>query len=126
MDDEKKKILVIEDNELSRKTLMKLLELEGYEVAGAENSQEAFCIAKQNRFELIISDVRLPGGMDGIDVLKNIRQMSDFPSKMFVITAYADEEASQRAEKLGVDGYFFKPFNIPEFLESVRKITAGL
>lgn len=124
MEKEKKKILVIEDDELSRRTLMKLLEREGYEVAGVENGQEAFHLVKENNFELIIADVRLPGGMDGISVLKNIKQISDFPSKMFIITGYADNNAPIRAKELGVTGFFKKPFDIKEFLTSVKENTA--
>jgi diguanylate cyclase (GGDEF)-like protein len=114
-------VLIIEDDELFLKTLTNLLKKEGYEVEGAKTGPEAIEKAKEKYFDLIISDVRLPGGMDGLEVLKNIKDIYNYPNKMIIMTGYADEEAPVRAIRLGVDDYIYKPFRTEDFLQAVSR-----
>ncbi|MFH1767987.1 MAG: diguanylate cyclase [Candidatus Omnitrophota bacterium] len=119
--DKKESILVIEDDELFRETIVKVLEKEGYQVKGVKRGEEALDTAKKESFNLVIADVRLPGGMDGIDILERLMREYNYPSKMIIMTGYADAEAPVRAIKIGVDDYIFKPFSLDEFMHSVKK-----
>ncbi len=115
------KVLVIEDDELFRETIVELLRDEGYEVEGVRNGEEAIKLAEEYFFNLIISDVRLPGGMDGLETLRRIKEASCYPFKMIVITGYADRDAPVRAIRMGVDDYIYKPFQTEEFLHAVKQ-----
>lgn len=118
----KEKILIIEDDGPFRKTLTRLLETEGYSVTGAGNGQQAIDAAKKTFFELIIADVRLPGGMDGIETVESIKKIRHKTRSMvIIITGYADKNAPVRAIRIGVDDYIYKPFKIEEFLFSVER-----
>jgi len=117
----KDNILVIEDDELFLKTLISLLKKEGYEVYSARTGQEAIELAKKKCFDLLITDIRLTGGMDGLEVLKNIKDIYSHPNKMIVMTGYVDDEAPIRAIRLGVNDYIYKPFRTEDFLHSVKR-----
>ncbi|MFC1632341.1 response regulator [Candidatus Omnitrophota bacterium] len=118
----KERILIIEDDQTFRQTLDQLLQKEGYSVTGARDGFQAMEQAKKNLFELIVADVRLPGGMDGIEAIRNIKEIRpDAKSMAIVITGYADEDAPIRAIKVGVDDYIYKPFKSEEFLHSVER-----
>jgi len=118
----KEHILVIEDDESFCKTLTLMLEKEGYQVAGVRDGHQAIEAAKKTFFELVIADVRLPGGMDGIEAVAKIKGIRPgAKSIVIVITGYADEQAVVRALRLGVDDYIYKPFEREQFLHSVER-----
>jgi len=115
-------ILVIEDDESFRRILTLMLENEGYLVTSASNGHQAIKAAKKTFFELIIADVRLPGGMDGIEAVAKIKGIRpEAKSLVIIITGYADEQAPVRALRLGVDDYIYKPFEREQFLHSVER-----
>ena len=119
-----KKILVIDDEELVTKSLKNLLKKKGYLVFIASNYQEAMEGVKGNDFDLIVSDIRM-AGEDGIEIVKNIRSYLKENNKGMIpeilITGYASEDKYQSAIELGVHAYLNKPFDIKEFLETVRE-----
>ena len=116
------KILIIEDDQAFRATLTNLLTKEGYSVTGAGDGQQAINEAKKSFFELIVADVRLPGGMDGIEAVKCIKEITPQEKIMaIIITGYADENAPVRGIKVGIDDYLYKPFEMNEFLFSVER-----
>ena len=98
-----KTILVVDDEELLTKTFTRLLEKSGYEVYVAKNAQHALDMVEELDFDLIITDVRMPG-MDGIDILKEIRQRDnskDKPNRIpeIVVTGYASDEKEAQARE---------------------------
>jgi signal transduction histidine kinase len=118
----KEHILLIEDNMSFRETLSDLLKKEEYLVTGVEDGQQGIKAAKETHFELIVADVRLPGGMDGIEAVAKIKEIRpSAKSIVIIITGYADEKAPLRAIKVGVDDYIYKPFETEEFLYSVER-----
>ena len=120
--DNRESVLVIEDDELFLKTLISLLKKESYDVEGAKTGQEAIGIAKNKNFDLIIANVRLPGGMDGIDTVKAIKETKpNIKTLVIFITGYADQDAPVRAIKVGADDYIYKPFELEYFLHSVKR-----
>jgi len=119
-----KKILVIDDEELITKSLLKLLDTEGYDVAVARNGSEALARVKESDFDLIISDVRMPE-MDGIETIRQIRAylktIDKKPIPEILITGYADKEKYETAMDLKVADYLYKPFDRENFLKAVKR-----
>jgi CheY-like chemotaxis protein len=119
-----KPILLIDDDELVLQTLGMLLESQGYRVEKARNGFEAIEKAQAQEFALVISDIRMPG-MDGIELIQRLRDVNHGnkrkPVPEILITAYADENAYLRALKLNVTDYFYKPFDMDQFLATVEK-----
>lgn len=119
-----KKILVIDDEGLVTTSLKQLLKKSGYDAEIANNAQTAMDKVKENDFDLIISDIRMPE-MSGVEVIKKIReylgQAGKSPVPEILITGYADKENLEEAQRLKVADYIYKPFNIKEFLDAVKK-----
>ena len=119
-----KKILVIDDEKLITDSLLKLLKRENYEVEIAHSGAKAFELIKTNDFNLIISDIRMPD-MNGIEIIKNIRKYLKQKKKNAIpeilITGYATQENMDEAEKLNVVDYIYKPFNINDLLNTIKK-----
>ncbi|MFH1338323.1 MAG: 2-hydroxyacyl-CoA dehydratase [Candidatus Omnitrophota bacterium] len=118
-----KKILVIDDDPLVTKTLVKYLKSCGYEIESAFSGKEAIKKVEDSLFNLIIADIRMPG-MDGLETIKKLRDISQdkYKTKIpeIVITGYASEESKKEAEELGVLAYIYKPFDKDEFLEAIK------
>lgn len=119
-----KNILVIDDEEIITKSLQKLLKKEGYGVTVAKNAAEALAAVKDQDFDLIVSDVRIPQ-VDGIEIIKEIRGCLKEQGKPalpeILITGYADEERYKSAVGLKVADYIYKPFDTAQFLEAIKR-----
>jgi CheY-like chemotaxis protein len=119
-----KKILVVDDEELITKSLLKLLSNEGYAATVVRSGKDALEKVKETDFDLIISDVRMPE-MDGIETIKAIRSYLDKSSKKLIpevlITGYADVDKYEIAKDLEVTDYLYKPFDNNEFLRIIEK-----
>ena len=115
-------LFVIDDDPVIRSALRKLLVHQGFKVKLAKNAAEALEVANQERFDLIISDIRMPG-KDGIETIREIRSMMGMNHKSPVVfmTGYSDEQAQKRAMELKYVDYILKPFDLHEFLRRVRQ-----
>lgn len=122
-----KKILVVDDEELITKSLSKLLSAEGYNTTIVRSGKEAIEKVKENDFNLIICDVRIPG-LDGIETIKAIRAYLEKSNRKLIpevlITGYADVDKYERAMDLEVTDYLYKPFDNNEFLRIVKKTVS--
>jgi len=119
-----KKILVIDDEGLVTTSLRQLLHRSGYEVDIANGGHVAMDKIKGKDFDLIISDIRMPE-INGVEVIKKIREYLKQTNKPSIpeilITGYASKENLEEANQLKVAGYIYKPFNIKDFLDVVKK-----
>ena len=119
-----KRILIIEDEQIITKSLQRLLKKEGYAVEISNSGAAALEKIKTEEFNLVVSDIRMPD-MDGIETIKAIRKSLIEQAKPSVpeilITGYADESKYQEALELKVADYIYKPFDIKDFLEAVRR-----
>lgn len=103
------KILVVDDEEGLRMTLAANLELEGFEVVEAESAERALEILAKEDFDLVLSDIRMPGrsGIDLVRELRNIR--ADLP--VILMTAFTAEDGLDEATRNGVFTVLTKPFH---------------
>ena len=116
----KKKILAVDDDGLVRRSLEILLREAGYEPTVASGGQEALGALARKHFDLLITDIRMPG-MDGLQVIQAVRdycqEKKKRPIPEIVLTAYNDEAVKQSAIRLGVKEFLLKPFQVGDFLK---------
>ncbi|MBN2189935.1 MAG: sigma-54-dependent Fis family transcriptional regulator [Candidatus Aureabacteria bacterium] len=114
------KILIADDEQGIRLTLKDSLEEAGFSVSAVANGNEAVNMLREQKFECVISDIRMPG-MDGISLLKYIK--SERPgTEVILITAFGDVEQAVQAMKSGANDYIVKPFMNEEVILKVKKI----
>ena len=112
------KIMLVEDEKITRKTLTDILKKENYDVNSFGDGTEALNELKQNNFDVVITDLRLPG-TNGLDILKAAKEINS-KTVVIIITAYATVETAIESLKLGAYDYLLKPFS-PEQLLSILK-----
>jgi bidirectional [NiFe] hydrogenase diaphorase subunit len=117
-----KPILLVEDEAVMRESVRDWLADVGYQVATAEDGEEALKTIAEQEFGLIILDLRLPG-KDGLEVLKEAKARQP-QLKGIVITAYPSVETAVEAIKRGAVDYLPKPFDL-NYLEEVIRQTLG-
>ena len=103
-------ILVIDDKESMRQMLAKTLESEGYEVDVARDGEVGLDKAKEKRFDLVLTDLKLPN-MDGLRVLSSFKEL-DPEISVIVMTAYGTIETAVQAIKQGAFDFLTKPFDV--------------
>ncbi|MDT1959008.1 response regulator transcription factor [Carnobacterium divergens] len=102
-------ILIVEDQEEIRQTILKYLTHEGYQVYSAKDGEEGLDILNNNVIDVILLDLMLPG-IQGEEVIKKIRLVNDVP--IVVISAMADEETQKEIFDAKIDDYVIKPFSM--------------
>ena len=115
-------ILVVDDELSMREFLSILLQREGYETELAENAEAALEKIATGNFDLVVSDVNMPG-LSGIALLERIRQISP-ETEVLLVTAYSTAAQAVEAMKLGAYDYVAKPFKVEEIKILVRNALA--
>jgi nitrogen regulation protein NR(I) len=112
-------ILLIEDDPAIVMTLKRVLADEGHSVVVEKRGDTGLELARQTPFELVITDMKLPG-LNGLDL---VRELHQFRPRLPIIlmTAHGTTETAIQATQSGAFDYLLKPFEIPEFLELVEK-----
>ncbi len=112
-------ILVIDDEQGNREALTLLLKGAGYQVRSAGSGEEALSILRQTTFDIVITDLFLPG-VSGIDILKQVK--NDAPdTNVIVITGQGSAETAVEAMKQGAFDYITKPLNFEELKVQINK-----
>jgi len=114
-----KNILLVEDNEVNRRLAGFLLRSHGYQVREATTATEAFEMLKNDRPDLIVMDIQLPG-MDGLEVTKKLKEQpatADIP--VIAVTSYAMKGDREKAFAAGCAGYVTKPIDKNIFIKEV-------
>lgn len=114
-----KRVLVVDDEKLIVKGIRFSLEQDGMEVEYAYDGEEALKIAKEQKFDMILLDVMLPG-LSGFEVCQQIREFSDVPIVM--LTAKGEDIDKILGLEYGADDYITKPFNILEVKARIKAI----
>lgn len=119
-----KTILVAEDDPVTRRFIVSLLEERGYSVLVAEDGEHALALAVGSKPDLVVSDLVMPY-RDGYEVLRAIRNDDRLAALPVMILSMRDrEEDIVRGFEIGADEYVVKPFNAREFLARVGRLLA--
>ena len=106
------KILVLEDDKDLNRTVCSFLNASGYKAIGCLNANEAYNAMYENVFDLIVSDIMLPG-IDGYEFAKTVRSLNEEIPILFM-TARDDFASKQRGYRIGIDDYMIKPIDLDE------------
>jgi len=113
------KILVIDDDTSFCVMLKTFLQKKGYEVTNAFTAKEAEEAIKNQTFDVVLTDIRLPDS-DGIQILKSIKEVS-FATQVILMTGYTDIKTAVNAMKMGAFDYVGKPINPDEILHTIEQ-----
>ena len=115
-------ILVVEDDEKSRKLVRDVLTFKGYEIVEAETGEEGVGLAQERRPSLILMDIRLPG-IDGIQALGRLRaEVATRGIPVMAMTASVMSGDRQRVLDAGFDAFQSKPIRIKDFVAVVEQL----
>jgi DNA-binding NtrC family response regulator len=115
-------VLVVDDEELIRETLVEYLTGEGFRVVACGSGEEALERAAAQRFDVALCDVQLPG-LDGLELLERLRHISP-ETVVLLITAYATVENAVEAFQRGAHDYLMKPILLDEVLAKLQRLQA--
>jgi two-component system OmpR family response regulator len=112
-------ILFVEDDAVSRRSIAQFLRLSGYEVHEAENGEAALSLLATMQFDVVISDLNLPGKLNGINILDALKAV-DSNIEAILITGRGSEEIKSKANSLGAD-YLEKPVQLRELERALQR-----
>ena len=115
-----KKILIIDDDKELCDLLATYLRTEGFHLDAAYEGKKGISMAATGMYELLILDIMLPGGLDGLTVLQKLRAKMSLP--VLILSAKGDEIDRIVGLEMGADDYLPKPFNPRELAARVRTI----
>ena len=117
-------VLVVDDEDLTLRTISRGLRQEGFEVVTAASGEDAINIFKEEKPELTLLDIVLPG-IDGVEVLRQIKQTN--PAAIVVMmSAYHMVDRAVEAMKLGAYDYLIKPFHLADMISTMQRATEML
>lgn len=114
-----KRILIVDDDALMRRSLAFNLEHAGFTSSTAANAEDALAVARQNRPDLVLLDIGLPG-MDGLDALKTFK--ASFHVPVIFVTARRRNLDEVVGLELGADDYITKPFDVDVLIAHIKAV----
>ncbi|MEE4240171.1 MAG: response regulator [Desulfopila sp.] len=115
-------ILVVDDDPVIRKLLEQRLKKAGYSVDVAEDGYKAEKLLQKRRYDVILTDLMMPGGIGGIEVLEIAKEI-DQNVEVILITAHSSVDTAVAAMKKGAIDYLEKPINFDELFLRIEKIV---
>jgi CheY-like chemotaxis protein len=119
------RILYVEDAEVIRDTISRLLEIYGYKVAYARNGREGVEMALKWKPDLVLMDLRMPI-MDGYHAIHEIKfnpETRHIP--IFVVSAWSSRKERDQAKLMGADEFFVKPPDLNRLIEAIEQAVAA-
>lgn len=118
-------ILVVDDHPLAREGLMAVLERGGYAVVGAAaNGEEALKLAAERAPDIVLMDIRLGDGIDGLEATRVIGELG-LPSRVLMVTLHDSPDYVRAALDAGAAGYVLKDTGIEELRDAIDQVLAG-
>jgi CheY-like chemotaxis protein len=117
-----RKVLVVDDDPVVRKSFDRVLSAKGYAVITAESGEEAMRKLAEEKYDAVYTDIRMPG-MSGLDVAEQVKARRPW-TPVVIITGYGTEAAETRAKAAGVTGFLHKPLS-PEVIETSARETVA-
>lgn len=118
-----KRILIAEDNKLILETIAHSLTREGYEIIKTKDGKECLEILKDNKVDLIITDLYMPN-VNGMEVISTLRDEWKLSTPILVLSAAGAEENVLKAFDFGADDFMIKPFSLVEINVRIKRLLA--
>jgi len=118
-----RKVLVVDDDPAVRKSFDRVLTGKGYAVITAESGEEALRKLNEEKYDLVYSDIRMPG-MNGLEVAEKIKARRPW-TPVVIITGYGTDVAEERAKAAGVSRFLHKPLSPAMIEDSARDVLAA-
>jgi DNA-binding NtrC family response regulator len=113
-------VLVIDDEQDFLDTLVNRLKKRKIDTTGVKSGEEALELMEQRQFDVVILDVKMPGGMDGIQTLREIKKKQPLV-EVLLLTGHASVETSIEGMKLGAFDYLLKPVKLEDLLPKLEQ-----
>ena len=113
-------VLIVDDEEDFLETIIKRLNKRQVDASGARSGEEALELLKEKTFDVVILDIKMPGGMDGIEALREIKKIQPL-AEVILLTGHASVETSIEGMKLGAFDYLLKPIKLDDLLNKIAQ-----
>ena len=113
-------ILIVDDEEDFVETMVDRLKKRTIDAVGALSGEKALELLGQREFDVVILDIKMPGGMDGLETLKEIKRIQPL-SEVILLTGHASVESSIEGMRLGAFDYGLKPIKLEELFPKVAQ-----
>ncbi|MEZ5359807.1 MAG: PAS domain S-box protein [Candidatus Zixiibacteriota bacterium] len=113
-------ILIVDDDPIQRAVLSKLLSSLGYQVTGCENGEIAIDLLKNQRQDLLLLDMIMPGSIDGVETFRLAREINP-EQQAIIVSGYSDSDKIREIQALGAGAFIKKPVNRNILANAVRK-----
>ncbi|MDY7032176.1 MAG: response regulator [Thermodesulfobacteriota bacterium] len=113
-------VLIVDDEEDFLETITNRLKKRDVDATGTRSGEEALEVLKEKTFDVVVLDIKMPGGMDGIEVLKEIKKLYPL-TEVILLTGHASVETSIEGMKLGAFDYLMKPIKLEELLQKIAQ-----
>lgn len=114
------KVLVVDDEIDFLETIVKRLEKKGLDTVGVTSGEDAVMKIKEKHFDVILLDIKMPGGMDGLDTLREIKSRQPL-AEVILLTGHGSVESSVEGMKMGAFDYVLKPARFEELCEKIAQ-----
>jgi len=111
-------VLVVDDETAIRYSVSKTLQKVGYDVREAESGEQALAMMKTQSFDVVLTDIRMPNGIDGVELVRRIKE-ADPDTVVILMTAYPSLSTAVEALRLGAHDYLVKPSSSQDIRQSV-------
>lgn len=115
------KILVVDDDDLSRSYVSEILVRNGYAVENVEDGRKAISMITATSYDIVFLDLKMPG-LNGLDVLKKIKMYSKEETIVVMMTAYGSIESAVEAMRIGAYDYVIKPFSLDQIELLLKRV----
>ncbi len=117
------RILIVDDNEMVRVSLCKILEANNFHVTGAADVGEALKLISQGKFDVLVSDLHMPGAGDGLTVVSAMRHAN--PNAVtLLLSAFPEMSAAANAILMQTDEILIKPMRVPDLIDAITQRLA--
>jgi DNA-binding NtrC family response regulator len=113
-------VLIVDDEEDFMDTLVNRLKKRGIDVAGCSSGEQAIELIKEKIIDVIILDIKMPGGMDGIETLRKVKKIRP-ETEVLLLTGHGSVETSVEGMKEGAFDYLLKPVTLEALLEKMAQ-----
>ncbi|MBI3714407.1 MAG: response regulator [Betaproteobacteria bacterium] len=121
----KKLILIVEDDEKSRRLMRDVLAFQGYDIVETDRGEVAIALIRTHHPSLVLMDIHLPG-MSGVQALQEIRDDGAIAkTPVIAVTASVMDKDREKVRNAGFDGFHPKPLNLKAFLMEVKQFIAA-